>query len=323
MNTHFIPSRRNVLLGSGALVVSFSLAHSLGGASAQDGSAAKTVAKDEVDAFLAIDAKGTVTVYSGKVDLGTGVPTALAQMVAEELDVPLGAIDMVTGDTALTPDQGTTSGSFSIQNGGVQIRQAAATARNALLTEAAQRLGVGKDDLIVVDGAFSSKSGGKSVTYAELIGGKQFALKLDPGAPTKSPVAFKIVGKSIARDDIPDRMTGRFTYMQDFRVPGMLHGRTVHPPAIDAKLENVDEDSVNTIPGIVKVVHQGNFLAVVAQNEWAAIKGAQQVKATWSKAAILPDQAKLWPRFLHAPTRRSNRLEFAALHGTKRTCLTR
>ena len=294
MNTHFIPSRRRVLLGSGALVVSFSLAHSLGGASAQDASVAKSVAKDEVDAFLAIDGKGTVTVYSGKVDLGTGVPTALAQMVAEELDVPLAAIGMITGDTALTPDQGTTSGSLSIQNGGVQIRQAAATARNALLTEAAQRLRVGKDDLIVVDGAVHSKSGGKSLTYAELIGGKQFALKLDPAAPTKNSATFKIVGKSIARDDIPDRMTGRFTYMQDFRVPGMLQGRVVHPPAIDAKLETVDEDSINDIPGIVKVVHQVNFLAVVAQNEWAAIKGAQQIKATWSKSATLPDQAKLW-----------------------------
>src|SRR6202040_4060421 len=120
---------------------------------AQGGTAAKSVAKDEVDAFLAIDAKGMITVYSGKVDLGTGIPTALAQMVADELDVPLAAIDMITGDTALTPDQGTTSGSFSIQNGGVQLRQAAATARNALLTEAAKRLGVSKDDLTVVDGA--------------------------------------------------------------------------------------------------------------------------------------------------------------------------
>jgi nicotinate dehydrogenase subunit B len=294
MNTHFSLSRRNVLSGGGALVVSFSFAGSPGAAPAQDATAAKSVAKDEVDAFLAIDAKGTVTVYSGKVDLGTGVPTALAQMVAEELDVPLASIEMITGDTALTPDQGTTSGSFSIQNGGVQIRQAAATARNALLTEAAQRLGVGKDDLIVADATISGKLGGKSVTYAELIGGKQFALKLDPAAPTKSPATFKIVGKSIAREDIPDKMTGRFTYMQDFRVPGMLHGRVVHPPAIDAKLESVDEGSINNIPGIVKVVHQGDFLAVVAQNEWAAIKGAQQIKATWSKAATLPDQAKLW-----------------------------
>jgi nicotinate dehydrogenase subunit B len=293
MNTHFNPSRRSVLIGSGALVVSF-CAGSPDTASAQDAAVTKSVAKDEVDAFLAIDAKGTVTVYSGKVDLGTGVPTALAQMVAEELDVPLASIDMITGDTALTPDQGTTSGSFSIQNGGVQIRQAAATARNALLTQAAAQLGVGKNDLIVADGTVSGKSGGKSVTYAELIGGKQFALKLDPAAPVKSPATFKIVGKSIARDDIPDRMTGRFTYMQDFRVPDMLHGRVVHPPAIDAKLESVDENSINGIPGIVKVVHQGNFLAVVAQNEWAAIKGAQQIKATWSRAATLPDHAKLW-----------------------------
>jgi len=270
MNTHFIPSRREVLLAGGALVISFSLGEPLGTASAQNSAGAKSVAKDEVDAFLAIDAKGTVTVYSGKVDLGTGIPTALAQMVADELDVPLAAVEMITGDTALTPDQGTTSGSFSIQNGGVQLRQAAATARHALLTEAGKRLGADKADLTVTDGSVSSKSGGKSVTYAELIGGRQFALKLDAAAPTKNPAAFKIVGKPIARRDIADRMTGRFTYMQDFRVPDMLHGRVVHPPAIDAKLETVDEASVNGIPGIVKVVHQGNFLAVVAQNEWAA-----------------------------------------------------
>jgi CO/xanthine dehydrogenase Mo-binding subunit len=293
MNTHFIPSRRNVLLGGGALVVSFSFA-SPGAVLAQGSTVTKNVAKDEVDAFLAIDAKGKVTVYSGKVDLGTGVPTALAQMVAEELDVPLAAIDMITGDTALTPDQGTTSGSYSIQNGGVQLRQAAATARNALLTEAAKRLGASQADLTVVDGVIRGKSGGKSVSYAELIGGKQFALKLDPAAPTKNSANFKLVGKSIARGDIPDKMTGRFTYMQDFRVPGMLHGRVVHPPAIGAKLESVDEDSVKSIPGIVKVVHEGDFLAVVAQNDWAAIKAGQQLKATWSQSETLPDQAKLW-----------------------------
>jgi CO/xanthine dehydrogenase Mo-binding subunit len=293
MNAHFVASRRSVLLGSGALVVSFSVGGSFATASAPQGAAAKTVAKDEVDAFLAIDGKGAVTVYSGKVDLGTGVPTALAQMVAEELDVPLAAIGMITGDTALTPDQGTTSGSFSIQNGGVQLRQAAATARDALLSEAAKRLGANKDELIVVDGVVSAKSGGKSVSYADLIGGKQFVLKLDPKAALKNPAEFKIVGKSIARRDIAEKMTGRFTYMQDFSVPDMLHGRVVHPPAIGAKLESVDDGSISNIPGIVKVVHQGNFLGVVAQNEWAAIKGAQSLKTVWSKAATLPEQAKL------------------------------
>ena len=294
MNTHFVPSRRNVLLGTGALVVNFSFAGSHDAIFAQTGTPTKTVAKDEVDGFLGIDTNGMVTVYSGKVNLGTGVPTALAQMVAEELDVPLASVAIITGDTALTPDQGTTSGSFSIQNGGVQLRQAAATARNALLTEAAKRLGIGKDDLTVVNGAISGKSAGKSVTYAELIGGKQFALKLDPAAPTKNSVNYKIVGQSIARRDIPDKVTGRFIYMQDFRVPNMLHGRAIHPPSIGANLESVDEDSVKNIPGIIKVVRDGNFLAVVAQNEWAAIKGAQQIKATWSDSKTLPDQAKLW-----------------------------
>lgn len=288
MNTHFTLSRRDVLIGGGALVVSFSLAGSLGDA------AAKSVARDDVDAFLSIDAKGIVTVYSGKVELGTGVRTALAQMIADELDVPIAMIDLIEGDTALTPDQGTTSGSFSIQNGGVQIRQAAATAKSALLDEAAKQLGANKKDLIVTDGAISNRSGGKSVTYADLIGGKQFALKLDPAAPTKKPADFKLVGKPIARRDIPDKTTGRFTYMQDFRVPGMLHGRVVHPPAIDAKLESVDEDSIKNISGVIKVVHEGNFLAVVTQNEWSAIKGAKQLKATWSKSETLPDQKKLW-----------------------------
>src|SRR6266705_1322593 len=142
-------SRRDVLKGGGALVVSFSLAGALGEALAQG---AKPLALTEVDSFLAIDAGGVVTLYSGKVDLGTGVATALPQMVADELDVPLNRVKLVQGDTALTPDQGTTWGSLSIQIGGMQLRNAAATAKAALLEEAAKRLGAEQDELKVVDG---------------------------------------------------------------------------------------------------------------------------------------------------------------------------
>ena len=184
----FATSRRAFLKGSGALVVGFTLGSPLSPALAQTAApAAKPVAADEVDSFLAIGADGRVTVFSGKVDLGTGVRTALTQIAAEELDVPLDRVTVVQGDTALTPDQGPTYGSLSIQNGGVQIRQAAATARKHLVGLAAQKLGVPADDLVVADGVIRAKSGGQGVGYGDLVGGRTFSLKLDKDAPTKDP----------------------------------------------------------------------------------------------------------------------------------------
>jgi CO/xanthine dehydrogenase Mo-binding subunit len=294
MTEHFIPSRRNFLKSGGALVVGFSLAGHSVAAFAEESIATKPLALTSVDTFLAIDSANMVTVYSGKVDLGTGVQTALAQIVAEELDVPFRNVNIVQGDTALTPDQGPTFGSLSIQIGGVQIRNAAAMARNALLELAAARLGAKADELAIADGVVSG--GGKQVSYGELIAGKAFSLTLDPQKPptTKDAKTFKIVGKSIARVDIPDKVTGKFTYMQDFRVPGMLHGRVVRPSAVGAELQSVDEKSIEGIPGNVRIVREGKFLGVVADNEWAAIRASQQIKATWSAWEGLPDQAKLF-----------------------------
>jgi nicotinate dehydrogenase subunit B len=294
MNARFTPSRRDLLQGTGACVVAFSLAAPALEAIAEDLPAPKSVALDEVDTFLAIDEKGMVTVYVGKVELGTGVRTAFIQIVADELDVPMANVNVIQGDTALTPDQGPTYGSLSIQNGGMQIRQAAATARSALLDQAAVRLAVAHEDLVVTNGVVAAKSGSGTVTYAELIGGKYFALKVNPAAETKNPADYKIVGKPVERLDIPGKLTGEFTYMQDFRVPGMLHGRVVRPPAIGAKLESVDESSVQSIPGIVKVVREGNFLGVVALSEWSAVRAAREMVTTWSKSETLPDQTKLW-----------------------------
>src|SRR6185503_6521093 len=141
-----------------------------------------------------------------------------------------------------------------------------------------------------------ASGGGKRVAYGELIGGKNFSLKLDHAKPaaSKAPKDFKVVGQSVPRVDIPDKMTGRFTYMQDFRVPGMLHGRVVRPPAIGAKLEKVDDSAARKIPGVARVVREGDFLVVVATSEWDAIRGADALKVTWSKSETLPDQAKLW-----------------------------
>jgi len=290
--TTFTTSRRDVLKGGGALIVGFSLGLERP-ASAQ--AAAKTVAPDEVDGFLSIDAKGDVTVYSGKVDLGTGVRTGMTQIVAEELDLPLSRVRVIEGDTALTPDQGPSYGSLSIQNGGMQIRQAAATARRALLQQAAQRLDVPAGDISLRDGVFRSSSGAdKHISFAELIGDRTFSLKVDKEAPVKAPADYLIVGKPVARLDIPDKVTGRFTYIHDFRLPGMLHGRVVRPPAMGASLQSVDEASVKDIPGLVKVVREKNFLGVVAETEWAAIKASRQLKATWSAWDGLPEQARLW-----------------------------
>src|SRR5438445_13667218 len=163
-------ARREFLKTGGALVVTFAVGGSVSNAAAP-APPAKTVAADQVDGFLAIDAKGNVTVFSGKVDLGTGVRTALAQIAAEELSVPLARVTVIQGDTLLTPDQGITFASLSIQNGGMQIRQAAATARDALLSQAAAGQGVAKEALTVKDGVVVPKAGGKGLAYAQLIGG--------------------------------------------------------------------------------------------------------------------------------------------------------
>ncbi len=288
------PTRRDFLQGTGILVVSFSLPSFLGTVDAQSAASPKTVALDEVDAFLAIDSSGRVTLYSGKVELGTGVSTALTQIVAEELDVPLAGVALIEGDTTLTPAQGKTWGSLTIQAGGIQIRQAAATARQALLQGAEKRLGVPAGDLMVEQGTVRARSGGKLVTYAELIGGRNFSLKLDKQAPLKDPANYKIVGQSIPRDDIPPKVTGQFTYIQDFKLPGMLQGQVVRPPAMGASLQGVDESSIKDIPGVVKVVRQNNFLAVIAESEWGAIRAAQKLKASWSNWDGLPEQKQLW-----------------------------
>src|SRR5215831_694338 len=269
--------RRDFLKAGGALVVTFSLPIGATPAAAAD-APAKTIALDQVDGFLAIDAKGRVTVYSGKVDLGTGIQTAMAQIAAEELSVPLASVSIIQGDTALTPDQGVTYGSLSIQNGGMQIRQAAATARAALAAEGAAKLGVDEDAVIVKDGVVVPKTGGKGVAYAALVGGKDFRLAVDAKAPLKDPKDYTIVGQPIARIDIPDKVNGRFTYMQDFKRKGMLHARVVRPGAMKASLLQWNDFDCRRIPAYVGVVKRGNFLAVLGRTEWAAIAASRTIE---------------------------------------------
>ncbi len=297
-----IVNRREFLAAGGALVVSFALP---GTASAQAHAAVKSVSIGEVDGFLAIGADGAVTVYSGKVDLGTGVRTALLQMAAEELDVPLDRITMIEGDTLLTPDQGATTSSVSISRGGIEIRRAAATARAALLAEAAKVLGTGAESLSTEGGAVVSNDG-RRLPYARLVGGKTFRLKLDPKARTKDPKTYRFVGKSVPRVDIPAKVMGTFAYMHDFRLPGMLHARVVRPPAMRGHLSGVDDAAAKQIPGYVSTFRNRDFLAVVARDEWAAIRAARALKPEWANWAGLPDQAKLWETVRTTPVVRDD-----------------
>jgi CO/xanthine dehydrogenase Mo-binding subunit len=288
-------SRRAVLRG-GALTVAFALT---GERVLAQAAAPRVLDPKEVDAFLAVNADDTVSVFCGKVDLGQGLRIAIRQMAAEELGISVDKIKYVEGDTALTPDQGRTSGSSGIARGGVQIRQAAATARNALIEMAAQRLGGKPDELVTRDGQVVPKSGGSAIRFSDLIGNRQFNLKLDPKAPVRPPAEYTIVGKSLPRPDVPAKCTGSNTYVHDVSVPGMLHARVIRPPAIGAKLLSVDESSVASLGA--KVVRTQDFLAVVADDEWTAVRAARQLHAQWSEWAGLPAQAELAATLRSAP----------------------
>jgi nicotinate dehydrogenase subunit B len=288
-------SRRELLKGTGALVISFSLWSPLSQAFAQTaGPADLGPQATSLDSWLTVAADGTVTVFTSKVDLGTGVVTALSQIVAEELDVPFRSIHMETGDTSQTIDQAATVGSATISRGGPQLRQAAAAARLELLKLASARLQTPVERLTVTDGIVTVPGdAAKKVSYADLIGGKRFNVKITatgsgrtlivaPEVPAKDPRTYKIVGTSAPRVDLPPKFTGEFTYTADVRVPGMLHGRVVRPQTVNTKPASVDESSIKNIAGVVKVVREGSFVGVVAETQWAAIQAAKQLKVIWS-----------------------------------------
>ena len=242
----------------------------------------KTVDTGEVDGFFAVHADGSVTLFCGKVDLGTGLRIAIPQMAAEELGIDVGRITLVEGDTALTPDQGATAGSTGIMRGGVQIRQAAATARAALIAMASQRLGRPAAELDAVNGEVRPKQGGPGIGFGELIGDKRFGVKLDAKAPLRDPGTYAVVGKPLQRPDVPAKVSGRHVFMHDFSLPGMLHGRVIRAGAVGARLLAVDEASIRGMGG-ARVVRVNDFLAVVAEDEWDAVRAARALKASWSQ----------------------------------------
>jgi nicotinate dehydrogenase subunit B len=288
-------SRRGFLAAGGVLIVGLGL-DGLGRAGAQsipnaDRFLGKSLAADVVDSFLAVHRDGSVTIFVGRVDLGTGGRIAMRQLAGEELDIPLERIAMIEGDTALTPNQGGTGGSYGIARGGSQLRRAAATARHALMTLAGQRLGRPAGDLEVADGVVRAKDGSGSVTYAELIGDQALNLKVDAAAALKPHDRFRFIGKPLPRPDLPAKITGHHRYLQDLVLPGMLHARVIRPPAHGAALVSVDESSIVGI-GSARVVRIQSFLAVTAEREWDAVRAARALKTQWSPGTGLPDRTK-------------------------------
>lgn len=288
-------SRRDFLKGSGALVVSFGtaglaveLGTTPGSVSAQGLAGAGSV---QLDSWIAIAQDGKVTAYTGKCELGQGLYTAQTQLIAEELAVPIGRVTLIQCDTAVTPDQGTTSGSQSHPTNFNQsnLAQAAATAREALFMLASQRLGVPVRQLTVKDGVVSVKSDpAKNVSYGELVGGRKFNLRVDDGAKRRPPREWTVLGTAVPRLELPALVAGRFEFVHNVRVAGMLHGRVIRPPSVGATLLAVDESSVRGIPGLVKVVAKKNFVGVVAEKPWQAIQAADKLKVTWTPGPGLP-----------------------------------
>lgn len=255
-----------------------------------------------VEILVAVWDDGSITALNGHVDLGTGIRTALTQIVAEELDVAMEQINMVLGDTARAPNQGATIASASIQIHSVPLRAAAAQARAWLLSQAAERLGVAQDQLQVDAGIVSvGAQPERAVSYAELVAGQHIALMLDAGVALKRPEDYRLVGKDAPRVDIPGKAVGELTFVHDVRVPGMLHGRVVRPPYAGADhgdfigntLQSVDERSIAHIPGVVAVVVIRDFVGVVAEREEHAEQAMRELAVQWKEWPALPDLANL------------------------------
>jgi CO/xanthine dehydrogenase Mo-binding subunit len=285
-------TRRQFLQHGAAVTVAFTLApafHALGQGATTPALPGSLADNRRLDGWLAINADGTVTVFTGKVELGQGITTALAQIVADELDVDLARIAMISGDTSRTPNEGVTSGSLSIEQGGAALRFAAAEARELLLSAAAAKLGANASELTVRDGVVVAADN-RRVTYWEVTTADLLQRDATAKAKPKAPAARKLIGTSVQRRDIPAKVTGGAAYVQDMRLPGMLFGRVVRPPSYRAKLIAVDEAAARTLPGVVAVVRDGNFLGVAAEREEQAIATANALRASakWQETADLP-----------------------------------
>ncbi len=287
----------NAMKGGGALVLGFNLPGSA--LFAADSSAALPGARKldpaRLDTWIAINKKGDVTAYWGKMDMGQGVDTAISQMVAEELDVKIEKVTVLFGDTYVMTDQGGASGSSGVSNSGVALREAAAEARQVLLEKASTLMNLPVDKLTVIDGVIQEQGNSThTLSYGDIIGDKLFnvplewngeignELELKSRAKLKDPANYKVVGTSVGRKDITGKIIPKTRFTVHSRVPGMLHGRMIRPPSAGATIVSVDKDSIAHIPG-VQVVVEKDFIGVVAPKEWDAIRASRALKVNWDE----------------------------------------
>src|SRR3984885_5821281 len=280
--------RRQVLAGGGALVVSFSLSdafaqeHAAAGAPKPPGSLATS---PYLDAWIRIDADG-ITAFTGKAEL--------QQIAAEELDVPFEAIKVVTADTGRTANEGYTAGSHSMQDSGTAILNAAAQVRALLIAEAARRLDLPAENLRTENGSVVAPDG-RRFGYGDLVAGDMLHVQAEVKSNLKDPATYKVMGQPVPRVDIPAKVTGGAAYVQDMRLPGMVHARLVRPPSYGAELTECDTSSIEKLPGVVKVIRDGNYLAVVAREEYQAVQAMRSLAkiARWQEQPRLPPQSQL------------------------------
>src|SRR4051794_9260022 len=305
--TPVILSRRHVLAGAGALIVGFRTVRAL----AQEGSGAQDVQSGArvsppaplpgslkesplLVSWIRIDANGAITVFSGKAELGQGIKTALLQIAAEQLDVSLESLKLQTADTALTANEGFTAGSHSMQDSGTAILHAAAQSRMLLIAEAGQRFGMPADQLKTSNGTVIAPDGRK-LSYGSLVVDQMLHVQAQPNSPLKDPKSLTVMNTPVQRVDIPAKVTGGAAYVQDLRPAGMVHARVVRPPSYAAKLVSLDTEAVEKAPGVLKIVRDGNFLAVIARGEYQAIKAMRLLAdaARWEEKATLPSLSDL------------------------------
>ena len=294
--TNTAATSRRGFLKAGALTIAFSL-------SPFNPVAAQSAARPalpgslnnnrRLDGWLRINPNGTVTMFTGKVELGQGILTALSQIVADELDVNIERLDIVSGDTARTPNEGQTAGSLSVENSGSALRFACAEARGLLLQAAASQLGLASRELSVHDGHITPMGGGSGVSYWDLTNQAMLAREASAKTAPKSSSQYRLVGQSLPRRDIPAKVTGGEAYVQDMRLPDMVYGRVVRSSSPRARLVSVDEASVKQMPGVVAVLRDGSFLAVAARREEQAIAAslALQASARWGSPVCPHEKA--------------------------------
>ncbi|WP_152048912.1 xanthine dehydrogenase family protein molybdopterin-binding subunit [Aureimonas psammosilenae] len=302
-------SRRSVLLGTGSLVMAFTMRGAWGqtntspGNESQNFEAVEEAAPDlpgslktnpDLESWLRIDASGAATVYTGKSELGQGIKTAVLQIAAEELEMPFERFALIGPDTSRSPNEGFTAGSHSIQDSGTAIRNVAAQVRDILVGEAARRWNVPFESLHAENGEVVAPDG-RRLPYGELVSGEILTGRAQPNARLKPTEAFREMGTARGRIDIPAKVTGGAAYVQDMRPDGMVHGRVVRPPSPGARLLAVDTAGVERMPGVLAVIRNGSFLGLLAEGEWQAVKAMWALAAAtrWEERETLPDQSRL------------------------------